>query len=186
MNRYCVSDIDHGCKYVHVSESLIDQKKQKEIYDLNYTVIESIFMDLGVKVIWYEEFNELPGLLAEVFGLSHYQNMDAKQLITLCEQKIDELHKIEENLPKFDDVNKTITDIVGFMKYKTLYGKEYREGVKDVYDMLNELSDRIKWDAIGVDKIHDIQRQVPKFNESLSGFGEFYKLWLETVKLFYE
>lgn len=43
LEKYCVSDIEKSCKYVHVSESLIDKTKQKEIYDLNYTVIESIF-----------------------------------------------------------------------------------------------------------------------------------------------
>ena len=70
LDKYCISNIDRSCKYVHVSESLIDKKKQKEIYDLNYTVIESLFMELGVKVIWFEEFDELPELVAEVFELS--------------------------------------------------------------------------------------------------------------------
>lgn len=59
---------------MHVSESLIDKTKQKEIYDLNYTVIESIFLELGVQVIWFESFDELPSLVARVFGLTKYQS----------------------------------------------------------------------------------------------------------------
>lgn len=52
LESYCISDVNKTCRYVHVSGSLIDTTKQKEIYDLNYSVIESIFFDLGVNVIW--------------------------------------------------------------------------------------------------------------------------------------
>ena len=62
-------DFSKKCKYVHISESLIDKKKQNEIYDLNYRVIEEIFMKLGVRVIWFEEFDDLPGLVAKVFKI---------------------------------------------------------------------------------------------------------------------
>lgn len=171
---------------MHISESLVDKKKQKEIYDLNYTVIESIFVDLGVRVVWYENYDDLPGLVAEVFGLSQYQNMDSHQLIALCEHKVDEVQKIEGGLPKFDDNDKAIENTIEFMSYNTQFGKAYRDSVRELKDMLNELSDRIKWDEFNAERIRELQRQVPKYNESISGFGEFFKLWLETVKLFYE
>lgn len=186
LDKYCVSDVNNTCKYVHISESLIDKKKQKEIYDLNYTVIESIFVDLGVRVVWYENYDDLPGLVAEVFGLSQYQNMDPHQLIALCEQKVDEVQKIEGGLPKFDDNDRAIENTIEFMSYNAQFGKAYRDSVRELKDMLNELSDGIKWDEFNAERIRELQRQVPKYNESISGFGEFFKLWLETVKLFYE
>lgn len=67
---YCISGVENTCKYVHVSKSLIDEKKQKEIYNLNYGVIERIFRELGVQVIWYEKYEDLPNLLARVFQKS--------------------------------------------------------------------------------------------------------------------
>ena len=69
LEKYCVPDVSKKCKYVHISESMIDKKKQNEIYDFNYRVIEEIFMKLGVRVIWFEEFDDLPVLVAKVFKI---------------------------------------------------------------------------------------------------------------------
>jgi hypothetical protein len=34
--------------------------------------------------------------------------------------------------------------------------------------------------------LRDIQNRVPKFNENLSGFGQFFSAWFEAVKAFFE
>lgn len=71
LENYCLSNINNSCRYIHVSESLIDKKKQADIYALNYGVLESMFNDLGVNVIWFEEFSELPGLIADIFNIKN-------------------------------------------------------------------------------------------------------------------
>jgi hypothetical protein len=188
LEKYCISDIERSCKYVHVSESLINKKKQKEIYDLNYTVIERIFMELGVRVIWYEEFDDLPELVAEVFGLSRYKGQSDDSLIKLCEVKIKEIQDIEDNQPKLNVATMTIMDVSAFKQYNSTHGEAYRKDVDDVKDILNELSSRITMKKM-LEKnmdLRDIQNRVPKFNENLSGFGQFFSAWFEAVKAFFE
>ena len=67
MNQFCLSNLKDTCKYVQISERLIDKKKQSEIYALNYMVFENIYRQLGVNVIWYEDYSEIPTLLKKVF-----------------------------------------------------------------------------------------------------------------------
>lgn len=187
MDRYCVSDIERSCKYVHVSESLIDKKKQKEIYDLNYTVIESIFMELGVRVIWYEEYDELPELVAQVFGLSTYQNASNKELIDICEAKITEIQKIETGMQTFNKESLSDKDVADFWMYSLQKGTVYRELIREVGDILNELSGRFSFEDIarpasGVD-LHAFQKQISKFDDNIFGYGQFFKVWLDAVKI---
>ena len=179
LEKYCVSDVNKACRYVHVSESLIDKKKQKEIYDLNYAVIESIFMELGVNVIWYEDHNDLPGLVAQVFGLTQYEGMDKKTLISLCEKKIDEIKAIETELS-----NNSEGEIDILKAYKLV--KTARESISEAKDMLNVLTDGIDWAKVGEDKIKEVQGKAPKYSNDMEGFGDFFGIWLETVKEFYQ
>lgn len=180
LEDYCIPGVERSCKYVHVSKSLVDTKKQKEIYDLNYGVIESIFHELGVQVIWYEDHNELPGLLSEVFDLSKYKTKESQDIINLCDAKIAQIKKIEDGMPKFSPVTMGIQDIVKFMDYKSQKGSEYKELINDVKDMLNELSERVKIED--VETLQKLQKQIPSYNDSFSGFASFYSLWLECVK----
>lgn len=39
IDDYCITDIKKTCKYMHISESLIDRKKQSDIYMLNYGIL---------------------------------------------------------------------------------------------------------------------------------------------------
>lgn len=191
LDKYCVSDLNKTCKYVHVSDSLIDKKKQKEIYDLNYSVIENIFLELGVNVIWYEDHEkELPELVAKVFGMTGYKTVDSKDLLLQCEQKINIIKKIEDGIPQTNIATMSISDVVAFIRYKEENGKTYRANVEEVNEMLNELSNRIDIgnviDSSDVEKLRKLQNRVPAFDDKLSGFGDFYQMWYETVKLFFE
>lgn len=184
LENYCVSDVNNTCKYVHVSGSLIDKDKQKEIYNLNYSVIDSIFMDLGVNVIWYEDHKELPGLVAKVFGVTQYEGMDKIELIALCEKKIGEIKEIEKF---FLDNNANNLNSIKFNKIM-IHAREmvnsYRESVSEAQDMLNVLSNSINWEEIGEEKIKDIKNQAPKFSEKMNGYGDFFTIWLDTLKIF--
>lgn len=186
LENYCLSDINKTCKYVHVSGSLIDKKKQKEIYDLNYSVIESIFMELGVNVIWYEDYNDLPGLVAQVFGLTQYEGMDKKALIALCENKIDEIKAIEADM--FNSTKKGVDIINAYKLVKTAKEKAsaYRECISEAKDMLNVLTDDIELEKDDKERLQEVQEKAPTFSDDLEGFGDYFKIWLETVKIFYE
>lgn len=182
LEKYCVTDAERSCKYVHVSDSLIDKKKQKEIYDLNYSVLESIFMELGVRVIWYEDHKELPVLVAKVFGLTEYENREAKELISTCENLIDDIKKFEDDFFMKDYSKLGTMELMKLFSHATSRSKKYKEEIIDVNDILNELSNRIKWDEVKMQTILEMQKHVPNFEENISGYGKFYKIWLEMVK----
>lgn len=180
LEDYCIPGVEKSCKYVHVSKSLVDAKKQKDIYDLNYGVVENIFRELGVHVIWYEEHDDLPNLLAEVFQMSKYRNDDTQSLIDRCDAKIAQIKKIEDGMPSCNPATMTITDVAKFMTYKRDKGDAYKTLIDEVNDMLNELSSRIK---DGLETLLKLQKQIPTYNDSFSGFASFYSLWLEYVKI---
>lgn len=180
-NDYCMPEVQKSCKYVHISKSLVDEKKQKEIYDLNYGVIESIFRDLGVQIIWYEDFDELPKLLSNVFELSKYKLKATDDLMSICKSKIDEIGTIERSVPIFNPASITIEDTIKFLNYKSKNGAKYRNLVEDVKEILNELSNRVKIDDL--DTIYKLQKQIPSYNDSFSGFAAFFNIWYESVKL---
>lgn len=179
LEDYCIPSVEKSCKYVHVSKSLVDTKKQKEIYDLNYGVIENIFRELGVQVIWYEGHNDLPDLLAEVFQMSKYKSDDTQSLIDKCNVKITEIKNIEDGMPRYNPASMAITDVMKFMTYKYENGATYKTLIDEVNDMLNELSSRIKDD---LETLQKLRKQIPSYNDSFSGFASFYSLWLEYLK----
>jgi len=189
LDKYCISDIDKRCKYVHVSESLIDKKKQKEIYDLNYTIIEKIFADLGVKVIWFEDFKkELPELVAKVFGFSEYQNDGWDVLVESCEKKIDEIQAIEKILLEDSVEDETIINVMEFVKNRQELVVKYNELVTDVKDMIVELSKRV--DNViknsSILELYALQNQMSEDEGDMIGYAPFFKVWLGNLKKVYE
>lgn len=175
--NYCLSE--KGCQYVQVSQSLVDKKKQKDIYLLNYTVLENIYRQLGVNVIWYEEHAELPGLIEQVFGVGIIQKNSDEELKQRAEELIQAIEKIEKNAPEFNPATLGLEDNVKAMVYYQQYGNEYRNLVIDCRDVLQELSDRIDYTV--PENIIKLASNSSKF-ENLSGFGDFYKKWLESIK----
>ena len=64
---------------------------------LNYGILEYIYSELGVKVIWFEDFDELPKLVAKVFNLNTYSEINNVDLIDLIEKKLIDLKSNEIN-----------------------------------------------------------------------------------------
>lgn len=186
LDNYCVSDVNKTCKYVHVSGSLIDKTKQKEIYDLNYAVIDSIFTDLGVNVIWYEDHKDLPELVARVFGVTQYEGMDKKELITLCEKKISEIKDKEKDLFNANVYDLNVVEVYKMMRRAREMASAYRESVSEAQDMLNVLTNAINWEEIGEEKLKEVQDKAPKYGNKMNGYGDFFKIWLDTLKELYK
>lgn len=184
LENYCVSDVNNTCKYVHVSGSLIDKAKQKEIYDLNYAVIDRIFNELGVNVIWYEEHDELPELVAKVFGVSQYESMDKHELISLCENKIEDIKKQEKELFSSDMDNQDAFKL--FMMMRTVRDRvnTYWFNVSETQDMLGVLTNGINVDEIS--KEWEGQKKTPGFGDNIERFGDFFTILLDKVKEFYK
>lgn len=179
MEKYCLAGMDDVCKYVHVSESLIDKKKQKDIYSLNYTVLECMFRELGVKVIWYEDFDELPVLIENVFGLNAHVSMENDSLIKQVEYKQIEIRKIEDGLKCFNIANLTSEDVLKFLSYKRDNGERYRNLVSECGEILIELSNRIKSDD---EILLKMQNSIPVYGNNMNGYAEFYNMWLNFIK----
>lgn len=182
LENYCLSDVNKTCKYVHVSGSLIDKDKQKEIYDLNYAVIEKIFIDLGVNVIWYEDHNDLPQLVAQVFGVTQYEGMDTKELIALCEKKIEEIKEIETKILNSSAENMDFITAYMMIRYARDKASVYRGSVSEAQDMLTVLSNSIKLDSIDEEKIKEVLNKAPKYGNDLTGYGDFFRVWLDNIK----
>ena len=179
LEKYCLANVAEACKYMHVSESLIDKNKQKDIYTLNYSVLESIFRELGVKVIWYEEFDELPELIEKVFGLNIGKTSDAKLLIQQAERKIGEIQSIEDGLKGFSNSDQPSENVIKYIQYIHDNSEKYRNLISDVGDMLTELSNRVKSDS---ETLLKMLNNRPKYNNNMSGYAEFYSVWLSFIK----
>lgn len=181
LDTYCLAGMADVCKYVHVSESLIDKKKQKAIYGLSYTVIESIFRELGVKVIWFEDFEEeLPQLVEEVFGLNANACVETSELLKRAEDKITELQKIENGLQKFNSSSQNGEDVVRLYAYLNEFGEKYRKLVIEVNGMLRDLSNRV--DVSQQETLRKIQNNSPEYNTRISGYSELYLPWFNFVR----
>lgn len=187
LENYCVSDVNKTCKYVHVSGSLIDKEKQKEIYDLNYAVIDSIFNELGVNVIWYEDHTkELPELVAKVFGVSQYEGMDKQELIALCEKRIDSIKKQEKKIFNPDLTDKDPVKIYMMMRYAREVANAYWMNVSEIHDMLRVLTDGIERDGMSKAKFDEVQNCDHGFSDNMTGYGDLFTVWLRILKSFYE
>lgn len=175
--NYCLSE--KGCQYVQVSKSLVDKKKQKDIYLLNYTVLENIYRLLGVNVVWYEDYNELPDLIEQVFGVDRIQTNSDEELKQRAEELIQAIEKIEKDVPEFNPAMHSLEDNVKALLYYQQYGNEYKTFVHECSDVLQELSNRIDYSV--PENIIKLVNNSAKF-ENLSGFAEFYKKWFESIK----
>lgn len=179
IDKYCLADMDKTCKYVHVSESLIDKKKQKSIYELNYAVIESIFRNLGVKVIWFEEFDDLPALVEKVFGLNSNVSVETSELLEKAGNYINEIEIIEKGLQEFNN-SLTSENIQKILTYVNENGEKYRKLISETGDMLTELSNRV--DTSDINILRKLQNNIPTYNNNIGGYGELYLPWFNFLK----
>lgn len=175
--KYCLSE--KGCQFVQVSQSLVDKKKQKDIYLLNYTVLENIYRQLGVNVIWYEDHDDLPDLIERVFGVDRIQQKSDDELKQKAEELIQAIEKIEKNAPGFNPAALSLDDNVKALLYYQKYGNEYKTLVRDCGDVLQELSNRIDYNV--PENIIKLVNDSAKY-ENLSGYGDFYRKWFESIK----
>ena len=175
--KYCVSD--NACRFVKVPQSLLDRKKQKDIYDLNYTVMEKIFRQLGVNVIWFEDFKELPRLVEDVFCVKQIQGETVDSLLLKAEQLIQKIEDIESKAPKFNVATMNLVDYINYLNYSQTYGNEYRTSVIDCGEILQELSNRKEFEL--PENIAKLVANNGKF-DNLSGYGDLYKKWYECIK----
>lgn len=180
LEEYCLANMLDACKYVHISRSLIDKKIRKDIYSLNYTVIECIFRDLGVKVIWFDDFNDLPPLIEEVFGLETNALLETEDLLKQTESKIKEIQDIENEVQKVIGSSWSDVGVLGFISLKDKYGEKYQNLVNEVTDMLTELSNRV--DAADIEVLQKIRNNFPTYNNSISGYAELFTPWFNFVK----
>lgn len=47
----------------------LDKKVSRDFLNVHHSILEESFEKLGVNVIWYDEHHDIPGLLAELFGI---------------------------------------------------------------------------------------------------------------------
>lgn len=180
LEEYCLANMLEACKYVHISESLIDKKKQQDIYSLNYTVIECIFRDLGVKVIWFEDFDDLPSLIEEVFGLEINAHLMTEDLLKQTESKIKEIQNVENEVQKVIGASWSDVGVLEFISLKDKYGEKYQNLINEVTDMLTELSNRV--DSTDIEVLQKIRNNFPTYNNSISGYAELFTPWFNFVK----
>lgn len=175
--NYCLND--KSCKFVQVSQSLIDKKKQKDIYDINYTVLENIYRQLGVNVIWYESHDEIPGLIEQIFGVKKIQSVASDQLFKKAKEMVQRIKEIESKAPKFNPALLKLDDYINYLTFSQTYGDEYKSLVIECGDMLQELSNRVNY-AIP-DNLKKLAKDSKKY-ENLSGYGDLYGKWYESLK----
>lgn len=180
LEEYCLANMLDACKYVHISRSLIDKKIRKDIYSLNYTVIECIFRDLGVKVIWFDDLNDLPPLIEEVFGLETNALLETEDLLNQTESKIKEIQDIENEVQRVIGSSWSDVGVLGFISLKDKYGEKYQNLVNEVTDMLTELSNRV--DTADIKVLQKIRNNFPTYNNSISGYAELFTPWFNFVK----
>lgn len=70
-------------------------------------------------------------------------------------------------------------------RYARDMASAYREGVSEAQDMLNVLTNGISWVEIGDEKIKAVQEKALKYCDNPLGYGDFFRIWLDTVKVFY-
>ena len=171
LKNFCIADVSKLCKYVHISDSLIDKNKQREIYDLNYTTIEHIYKELGINVIWYEDYHELPELISKVFGLG-FKLMETDKLLSKVEDDITKIKKLEDDLPKYNSVNTDPKVMEEVTDYSNKHSKEYRALISEVNNILKELQTRIPNNLDTVKKYHSME--VPDYSNA-NGLGDFFE-----------
>lgn len=173
---YCLNE--KSCKFVQTSQSLIDKKKQKDIYDINYTVLENIYRQLGVNVIWYESYDEIPGLVEQVFDVRKIQNETTEQLLQKAGDIITRIKEIESKAPDFNPVTLNLNEYLNFLVYSQTYKDEYKSLIIEGGDILQELSNRI--DFTVPDNLMKLAKDSKKY-DNLRGFGDLYQKWYDSI-----
>lgn len=175
--KYCLSD--QACKYIQVSQSLIDKQKQKDIYDLNYTVFENIYRGLGVNVIWYESHEEIPGLIEQIFDVKRFQIILTTDLKQKVETQIKRIKEIENEAPRFHLSNSTLDDYIHFIQYTQSYGSEYRSLVIECGDILQELSNRVDYSI--PTNLLKLAKDSAKY-DNLNGYADLFCKWYDSIR----
>lgn len=175
--KYCLSD--QTCKYIQVSQSLIDKRKQKDIYDLNYTVLENIYRQLGVNVIWYEFRDEIPELIEQIFDVKPIQSMSTKELKQKAEEIIKKIETIESKAPKINPVSMKLINSINYISYVQNYGDEYRSLVIECGDILQELSNRVDYTISG--NLLKLAKDTAKY-DNLKGYADLFGKWYDSIK----
>jgi hypothetical protein len=139
---------------------------------------------LGVQIIWYEDFDELPEIISDVFN-SQPKGKPIEETITDIASSILKLSEIESNVPKWAPNKNSLADIATFLKYKNENGETYRQLVYNIGDMLSLLSSEVIKDLEMKDikELQEIQASLPKYSNNMAGYADFYKIWLETIKI---
>lgn len=160
---------------------MIDKKKQKDIYSLNYTVLENIFRQLGVNVIWYENHDDIPELIEKIFNITIAQNPKKEDLCKNIEVAIQRIDEIESKIPNFDFEKKDIGNYLNVLRYIQSYGKEYKLLISECGDMLTELSNKIHFET--PKEVKEFISNMSKI-DNLRGYGHFFKIWFDGIKDF--
>ena len=142
-------------------------------------VLENIFRQLGVNVIWYENHDEIPHLIEEIFDITITENQTKEVLNKDIETAIQRINKIESNIPKYDFEKNDIGSYLNFLRYTKSYGKEYMLLVSECGDMLTELSNKVHFET--PKEVKDFINNMSKL-DILGGYGHFFKMWFDGIK----
>lgn len=179
-NAYCLSN-SKGCQYVQVSQSLIDKKKQEDIYRLNYSVLENIYRQLGVNIIWYENHDEIPELIERIFDVRTIQKDSQEALCHEIEDAIQKIEEVESKVPKFDSTKPQLEDYVKVLSYTNLHVKDYKILISECGDMLTTLSKKVQFEI--PEGVKGAINNISKIDNT-NGYGQFYKAWYNEVNKF--
>ena len=87
--------------------------------------------------------------------------------------------EIESKAPNFNPVNLKLEDYINYLTYSQTYGDEYRSLIVSCSDILQELSKRIDYTV--PTNIMKLAKSLKKY-ENLSGYGDLYKIWYDSIK----
>lgn len=136
---------------------------------MNNATLNSIYRDLGINIIWYEDYHELPELISKVFGLG-YKSIYTDKLLDKARDYIIKIKNIEEELSKYNSVNTDPKVTLEFMAYSKNNSKKYQTLISDVDNILQVLQSRIPNNINTVMKFHSME--VPDYSNS-NGYGDF-------------
>ena len=130
-------------------------------------------------VIWYESHDEIPGLIEQIFGVKKIQSEASDNLFNKADEMIQRIKDIESKAPKFNPATVKLDDYINFLIYSQTYGDEYKSLVVECGDMLQELSNRINYTI--PENLKKLAKVFKKY-ENLSGYGDLYGKWFDSLK----
>lgn len=78
-----------------------------------------------MKVIWYEDFDDLPVLIEEVFALKANAHIETGELHMQTESKIKEIQNIENKIQESIGTSWSDEGVWRFLSLKDQYGERY-------------------------------------------------------------